>query len=63
MKETSEDLYEFTDISPARKKIPKKREHRSSILFDKNTHDIMMKIEMKELKKKKQIIRILYSIL
>lgn len=47
-KKATEDLYEFTDVSPKQKKNT--HPHRSSILFDKETYEILQKIEQKEAK-------------
>lgn len=51
-KKATADLYEFTDVSPKQKKPT--HPHRSSILFDKETYEIMQKIEKKEVKAKKK---------
>lgn len=51
-KKATADLYEFTDVSPKQKKTP--HPHRSSILFDKETYEILQKIEKKEAKAKKK---------
>ncbi|KAL1513100.1 hypothetical protein ABEB36_002565 [Hypothenemus hampei] len=48
-----EDIYEFTDLSPKVKKR-NQRQNRSSILFDKNTYEILKKIEYKEAKMKRK---------
>ncbi|XP_066245141.1 uncharacterized protein [Euwallacea similis] len=58
-KKEAKDLYEFSDSSPLQK--GNKRTHRSSIGFDKDTHEILKKIEQKEAKavaqRKRKVVR------
>ncbi|XP_066140712.1 uncharacterized protein [Euwallacea fornicatus] len=58
-KKDAKDLYEFSDSSPLQK--GNKQTHRSSIGFDKDTYEILKKIEQKEAKaaaqKKRKVVK------
>ncbi|KAH1007732.1 hypothetical protein HUJ04_004930 [Dendroctonus ponderosae] len=48
------DLYDFTDTSP---KVKVKNKRRSSIIFDKNTFEILQRLQEKDNKLKKKALR------